>query len=298
MPLSAVRLPALSARAQVVRGLFLAALTTITPVALTSVRAIEAASAVEPPWQDVLNTSYTAASDKLHKLHEADPSNARYAVAYAASLLSRDPTTRANVRKSRAILEKIVADLPTSYAEHRPIALYLLGRISHDHFDAPEYETARGFYQQLRTQYPQHPLADQAAVQLMLLLQQELPQSRTSEVVAAIEAIIPTVTDTGACRDLHGRAASLYEDPLLLNDKAGALRHILAARELGSVSFYADAHADLQIAGLARQLGMNALAAKHYRAFAAALPRDDRVHTALRLARELEEEVAPLNEQP
>jgi len=277
---------------QIACGLILTALLGLAPG-----RAAEAEPSVEPPWQDMLNTNYTAASDRLQKLHEANPSDTRYAVAYAASLLSRDPTTRANVRKSRAILAKVLADLPSTETEYRPLALYLLGRIDHEHFDTPRYETSRGFYEQLRSEYPQHPFADQAAVQLILLLRREFPESQTAAVVTEIEAIIPTVIDVAARRDLHGIAVDLYGDVLLLNDKAGALRHLLAARELGSVSFYADSHADMHIAGLARQLGMRQLAAKHYRSFAAAVPRDDRVYTALRLARELEEEEAALTQQ-
>jgi len=282
MPLASLHSIALNTRVQAV----FAVVFLTTAFGSSRTHATDQVPPVEPPWQDVLTTNYTLASDKLEKLYEADPRNARYAVAYAASLLSRDPTTRANVRKAHSILIKKVSDLPVSETEHRPLALYLLARIEHDHVEPVRFDTARGFYEQLRKEYPDHPLADQAAVQMLLLMRLSLPEERWGEVAAKLEETIPTVRTDSARRQLHAMGVNLYEEKAILDD-AGVLRHLLAGRQVRTASLYGDAQVDLHIAGLARKLGMKELAAKHYLAFAEALPRDTRAYTARRFAKEL-----------
>jgi len=237
----------------------------------------------DDPWLDVINTRYTAASQKFEKLAKASPDDTRLTLAYAASLLTRDPMTRANVRKSRSILLDLLAKLPVSEAHYRPMVLLLLGRIDHDHVEPVQFESARAFYEQLIREYPQHLLADQAAVQLHLLIYLQSPESRSGEVVTQIEATLPTVSNKSHRLWLLGLATRIYLERL--KDESAALSHLIAAQEEGSD----DKSLDLHIAYLARQLGRLELAAKHYRAFYESSPRDNRAYTARRLAQELEE---------
>jgi len=240
------------------------------------------------PWLDVLNTRYTAASHKFEKLAKASPDDVRLTLAYAASLLTRDPMTRSNVRNARNILLNVVSGLPVSETHYRPLALLLLGRIDHDHTEPVQFESARAFYEQLRREYPQHPLADQVAVQLLLLLYLQLPESRSDEVAAQIEATLPTVANKSHRLRLRGFAASVYLGRL--KDEAAALPHLIAALEEGSE----DKSLHLHIAYVARRLGRLELAAKHYRAFYESSPRDNRAYTARRIAQELEEASKPV----
>jgi len=235
------------------------------------------------PWLDVLNTRYTAASHKFEKLAKASPEDTRLTLSYAASLLARDPMTRNNVRKVRGILLNLISELPVSETHYRPLALLLLGRIDHDHSEPVQFESARAFYEQLRREYPQHPLADQAAVQLLHLIYLQSPESRSHEVVTQVEATLPTVSNKSHRLRLHELAARIYLRHL--NDEASALPHLIAALEEGSE----DKSVDLHIAYLARRLGRLELAAKHYRAFYESSPRDNRAYTSRRLAKELEE---------
>jgi len=237
----------------------------------------------DDPWLDVLNTRYTAASHKFEKLAKASPEDTRLTLAYAASLLTRDPMTRNNVRKARGILLNVASELPVSETHYRPLALLLLGRIDHDHVEPVQFESARAFYEQLRREYPQHPLADQAAVQLLQLLYLQSPASRGHEVVAQVEATLPSVSRKSQRLRLHELASRIYLGHL--KDEASALPHLIAALEEGSE----DKSLDLHIAYVARRLGRLELSAKHYRAFYESSPRDNRAYTARRLAQELEE---------
>jgi len=260
---------------------------TILGFALLGLLQLHAIAAVphpgDDPWLDVLNTRYTAASHKFEKLSKASPNDTRLTLAYAASLLTRDPMTQSNVRKARSILLDLVSKLRLGETHYRPLALLLLGRIDHDHIQPVQFDSARAFYEQLWSEYPQHPLADQAAVQHLHLIYLQSPESRSHEVVAQVEATLPSVSSQSHRLRLHELAARIYLRHL--NDEASALPHLIAALEEGSE----DKSLDLHIAYLARQLGRLTLAAKHYRAFYESSPRDNRAYTARRLAEELEE---------
>jgi len=242
------------------------------------------------PWDDALNVDYTAASRKLEKLHKENPDDLRVAVAHAAALLARDPVTQRNVLKAREVLGKLVSDLSTSETQYRPLALYLLGRIAQDHVEPAQLDTARECYEQLRREYPGHELADQGTVHLALLVSMQVPDAQLEEAATKVEAYLPGVTADHAKRELHSIAGNLHWN--VHQDAAAALPHLIAGRDLGYEAFYRNSETDIMIAGLAREIGLGELAAKHYRRFAEAVPRDTRVHTALRLARELEEEAS------
>jgi len=242
------------------------------------------------PWQDALNIDYTAVSRKLEKLHKEAPSDLRIAVAHAAALLARDPVTQRNILKARSLLMDLVSDLPTSETRYRPLALYLLGRIDQDHIAPERLDSAREFYEQLRREYPGHELSDQGTVHLALLVAMQAPDAQLEDAAEKVEAFLPTVTAGHAKRELHSIAGNLHW--YVHQDAETALPHLIAGRELNYEAFSRNSDVDIMIAGLAREIGLAELAAKHYRRFAAAVPRDTRVYTALRLARELEEQAS------
>ncbi|MBW7896436.1 MAG: hypothetical protein H3C27_15110 [Opitutaceae bacterium] len=236
------------------------------------------------PWSAALNLDYNQAASLLARQHAGRPEDPRLGTAYAASLLVREPTTAANVALARTTLETVLASLAPDDSEHRPLALYLLGRIAHDHQDPPRLDDAVARYEQLRREHPGHALADQAAVHLGFIRALQLPPPEFQTAVAQVGALLAAVATPAARRELHHLLAHLHWHGR--GDAAAALPHYLAGREIGFEAPYRNGEIDLTIAGLARELGRDDLAARHYRAFAEANPRDGRAQTARRLAAE------------
>lgn len=244
-------------------------------------------------WQSALNLDYNAAAATLETQHRADPDNPRIAIAYATSLLVRDPATSHNVVEAQRILEVLLMRLAEDDTAHRPLAIYLLGRIVHDHVDPARLDVAKSRYTQLRHDYPGHPLAEQAAVHLAYILSLHEPPRDPLQAIAAVEALLATVKSPFPQRELHFLIAHLHWH--VRGDAAAALPHYITGREIGFEAPYRDGEIDLTIAGLAAELGQDELAAKHYMAFVEAYPRDGRAQTARRLAHEAR---ARLAEQP
>lgn len=244
-------------------------------------RAGSATSPPRDPWQAALNLDFNTAARALEHQHAANPDDPRLACAFAASLLVRDPVTAANVSAARRLLEAVASRLPVTESRCRPLALYLLARIAHEHADPPRLDEARTHYEQLRREYPGHPLADQAAVHLALL---RTGSAAPAEAVAIAQGYLATVQSPPARRELHHLLAWL--EWRRRGDAAAALPHYLSARAIGFETPYRNGEVDLTIAGLATAVGRDEIAAEHYRAFADANPSDGRAQTARRLARE------------
>lgn len=236
------------------------------------------------PWQTALAFDYNTAAERFADLHKASPDNAHTAIAYASSLLVKQPRTASNIRTARDLLLKAGA-ADTASADETALALYLLARVELDHLDPAQPDSARARLEQLRREHPAHPLADHAAVELAYQLAYP-PAGADIGALPAIETLLASVKDPGATRDLHALIAGLLLR--LRDDRAGALPHFLAARAIGFEQPLRNAESDLTIANLARETGDAALARRHYAAFIAAAPRDVRADTARRLLAELE----------
>lgn len=236
------------------------------------------------PWQAAASLDYNQAARLLEPLQREHADDPRIATAFAASLLVRDPVTASNIQQAQSILENLLIQLPRAEQRYRPLTIYLLARIAHDHVEPAQLDTARARYEQLRCEYPGHPLADQAAVHLGLLLALQQPPVDSGQAVSNVESLLTTVTEPAAQRELHYLLAYLFWQ--MRGDAAAALPHYIAGREIGFEAPYRNGEVDLTIAGLARELGRNELAAQHYLAFAEANPRDGRAQTARRLAAE------------
>lgn len=243
-----------------------------------------ASHAETDPWQAAQNLDFNAAAESLDGLHTSAPDDARVACAYASSLLVRDPVTAKNVTRARDLFEALLVRLPDSDTRYRPLALYLLGRIAHDHVEPARLDEARVRYEQLRLEYPHHPLADQAAVHLGFILALQPTPDDPAQAVTVVEALLKTVSTSASRRELHHLLAHLHWQ--VRGNAAAALPHYLAGRAIGFEAPYRNGEVDLTIAGLASEIGRHALAAEHYLAFAEANPRDARTQTARRLAAE------------
>lgn len=234
------------------------------------------------PWQAALNLDYTTAATEFEGRLAADPDNLRLTNARAASLLVQQPRTAANLETARGLFESVLARATAGDREQRALALYLLARLDHEHVAPPRLEAARSRYEQLRREHSGHPLADQAAVHLALLLAFQTPGATPEQAVAAVTALLAECTSPAARRELHHLLAHIHWR--VLRDAAAALPHYLAGRAIGFETPYRNSELDLTIAGLAAGLGRHELASRHYLAFVEANPRDARAPTARRLA--------------
>lgn len=254
-----------------------------TPAALVALAlacALPARTAPAPdPWQDALAFDYNTAAENFAALHKASPADSRVAVAYASSLLVKQPRTDSNIQAARDLLLKVGQSAPAA-SDDAALALYLLGRVELDHLDPAQPESAAARFEQLRRDHPAHVLADSAAVQLAYLA--AYPDSGPkAAAIPEIEALLASVSSPGAARDLHALIASLQLRQL--GDPVAALPHFIAAREIGYEQPLRNADADLVIGNIAREAGDTALARRHYAAFLAAAPRDVRASTVRRL---------------
>lgn len=228
------------------------------------------------PWRTALAFDYNAAAERFAALHAAQPADSRIAIAYASSLLVKQPRTEANIRAAHTLLARVSG----AGDEHTPLACYLLARIELDHLDPAQPDSARARFEQLRRDHPGHPLADHAAVGLAYLLAYT-SSGPDASAIPAIQDLLAGVKDPGASRDLHSLLAGLHLRQL--QDASAALPHFVAARAIGYEQPLRDAETDLIIGNLARETGDAALASRHYAAFLAAAPRDVRASTVRRL---------------
>jgi hypothetical protein len=241
------------------------------------------------PWQTALAFDYNAAAERFAALHKASPADTRVAVAYASSLLVKQPRTEANIRSSRDLLLKVRETAPAS-DEDSILAPYLLARIELDHLDPAQPDSARTRLEHLRRDHPAHALADHAAVELSYLAAYP-PAGPDVAAIPAIESFLASVKAPEASRDLHQLLGSLQLRQL--GKPSAALPHFIAARAIGFEQPLRNAESDLTIANLARETGDTALARRHYAAFLASSPRDVRTSTVRRLLAGLDANPAP-----
>lgn len=255
-------------------------------LAIIAVATLASATAATDPWQAALNFDYNLAAGEFAQRHAAAPTDLRLANAYAASLFVVQPRTMGNLATARALLESTLIRATPADREHRILALYLLARLDHDHVSPPQLAAARTRYEQLLHEYPGHPLTDHAVVHLALLHALQTPDTTPATAITFVENLLGKVTAPSARRELHHLLAHLHWHGR--SDAAAALPHYRAGREIGFEAPYRNGELDLTIASLATDLGQDALALRHYLAFAEAYPRDARTQTVRRLAAETE----------
>lgn len=263
-----------------------------TPLLLGLCVALPAHAAESPsapdPWSVALAFDYSAAAHGFEALRKASPSDLRAAVGHASTLLVRQPRTEANIRAARDILlsvrESAAADSPEAI-----LSLFLLARVELDHLANPAPAAARARLEQLRREHPAHPLADHAAVELAYLA--AYPSGGgDAAAIPEIEALLGSVANPGAKRDLHLLIANLQLR--VRRDPAAALPHLVAARAVGYEQPLRNADADLVIGNIARETGDPVLARYHFEAFLAAAPRDVRASTVRRMLADLSQPLA------
>lgn len=184
----------------------------------------------------------------------------------AVALLGAPAVSADDNRRAKAELAALIADDDKS--ADALAALYLLGRLK-------QLENGEGDpleFQTLRTQHPGHPLAQLAALKVLLRrLYSDGPESAEDRLRSG-EELAATITQPALRSDYHlamGEAYIFHGDR-----REPALRHLRAAAAIGIPSAATRANVLVQIGELARLTGQRAVAVASYRAFIAEFPRD------------------------
>jgi hypothetical protein len=184
----------------------------------------------------------------------------------AVALLGAPAVSAEDNRHAKAELAAIIADDGSS--ADALAARYLLGRLR----QLEDNETDPPEFQVLRSQHQGHPLAQLAALKVLLRrLYSEGPESPADRLRHG-EDLGSLITFPALRSDFHlamGEAYIFHGD-----QREPALRHLRAAAALGIPSAATRANVLVQIGELARLTGAKAVAAASYRAFIAEFPRD------------------------
>ncbi|MBK8858267.1 MAG: hypothetical protein IPN11_11505 [Opitutaceae bacterium] len=199
-------------------------------------------------------------------LRAADAATARARLDAAVAVLQSPAVGEEDSRRIRADLAALAAESPVT--ESGIAARYLLGRlrqIEEGIGEPPEFTS-------LLSEHPQHPLAQLAAVKVILRrLYAEGPETPGARLQAA-EQLGRVVTLAALRCDFHQAMGDAY---IFHGDRREpALRHLRAAEALGIPSAAARANVLVQIGELARLTGDGAVAGWSYRKFLADFPRD------------------------
>lgn len=195
-----------------------------------------------------------------------EPSRNSARLERAIAVLDAPAASADDVRRVRAELSALADD--AGQPGEASVALYLLGRLE----QLTDGTIDPVAFQRLRTEHGDHPLAQLAALKV-LLHRLYADGAETSDArLAHGEALAPTFTLPALRCDYHlamGEAYIFHGDRV-----APALRHLRAAAALGIPSAAARANVLVQIGELARLTGDRAVAAASYRAFLGEFPRD------------------------
>jgi tetratricopeptide (TPR) repeat protein len=203
----------------------------------------------------------------------ADPAARAARLGEAVALLNVQPRSERNLERARLLLRSLASG---SIDDIAIAARYHLARIDHVHSLRPNLDAAEASYRALLADHPGHPLAEQAAPKLALLVvyrssDPDLVEGRLRE----LEALADRLVDRSAARDTrlllaqaalrlqgnHARAVTL-------------LRPVLEQSTISRANRWAEAW--LIFAESSAALGHAADAARGYREFLLKLPRDAR----------------------
>ena len=184
----------------------------------------------------------------------------------AVALLGAPAVSADDNRHARAELAAIIATDGSS--ADALTARYLLGRLKQladDEIDPPEFQT-------LRAQQPGHPLAQLAALKVLLRRLYSDGLESADERLRHGEGLSGVITLPALRSDYHLAMGEAY---LFHGDRREpALQHLRAAAAIGIPSAATRANVLVQIGELARLTGAKDVAADSYRAFIVEFPRD------------------------
>lgn len=191
----------------------------------------------------------------------------------ALALLNLNPKTAGNVDAARELVTALAAGDPDDrWTVH---AKWQLGRIAELHANPADTAEACRHYQRVFTDHPDTELADTARVRFVLLqLYEPVGRDEIARRLATFESFAAHVKTPPARRDFHLVMADACFFHAL--DPATALRHTIAAHELGIEQPARELTLIVRIAELSRELGQREQAIAYYRRYLAAAQLDNR----------------------
>lgn len=227
-------------------------------------------------WGKIAAVQTNEARIEFESIRAAGGEDAREAsMGVALALLNTQPKTEANFDRASSLLSEVAAEAPDDLGAW---AMYYRARIEQVHRVRPNKARARELFAELIDQAPTSRAAQNAVVKRALIdLYGGATDERPRDTIATLEAIAPTLTDTAARRDLHLLLAEAAAR--LVSDREAALRHLLAADEIGILGSKSRADTWVEIGGLARELGHLEVADEYDARFVAEFPRDNRNST-------------------
>lgn len=241
------------------------------------------------PWEAALALDVPTALPQFEEAVEnAGPEDNTSRLALASALLLKQPRISSNFERALRLCEAVIAR-PDASRDDAVLARYLANRIRHVHLTPPDLSRVRAGYEELLRDYPEHPLANQAAVKLVIMDLYEDPPADLATARARANELLQVTTDADARREIHyilGREAWLN-----LQDGPLALRHLIAARELDFQTLDRNSDVDIAIAGIAREIGRPEIALTHYQRFLEDKKRDSRVTTVRQIVDELRTQI-------
>lgn len=236
--------------------------------------ATEPENSIETGWR---NLSHMKNAEALSQFSELASQTAPQREARLGEALARlsTPSRTAKIRAaSRQQLAELSAESPSD--DTGIAAAYYLARLWQLDEQDPDTEFAIKTYRRLIAEHPGHPIAEQAASKLaILLLYDDVSVTELNQRFDEIAAIIPSLQHTNSQRDVR---LVLAEALLrLTHDHARAypliaycLKHDLVQRPVRFSSLL------LQAGESARKLGLHDEAVRYYTRYVEQVPRDNK----------------------
>lgn len=257
--------------------------------ALVCVGRAAPAAELAPAWEAAGKLLFEDAM----RAFDAAPAEARSTpegrFAQALLLLNDQPKTAANIEAAREILRGLAAE--RAGEELGLAARFFEARIVQVHQPKPDPKEAARLFRTLRESAPGSAWGQRALVrELMLRAYEPMPLAEKRALLAGFEEAGAAMPDRDLRRVFH---LSMGDAMLrVTGDEAGALRHFLAARELGILRPDLQAWVVIRVASMAARAGDRETALRHYREFLAEYPRDLRVALVRERIAALEQEGA------
>jgi hypothetical protein len=188
-------------------------------------------------------------------------------LAWAAALMSEQPSTDENIRQADGIL----SDLARGRDEIAAEAAYLSGRLSQLYYSQPDYARASEIYRGLADRQPLSHWAQLGLVKLaMLEMYSPAGADAPADRLAPAEALLPRIHEPLLQRDLQleiGTAGVALNQPL-----GRLLPHLVAADRIGGFSPSLRENLTVQIGELSRRAGLLPQAREYFERYLREFP--------------------------
>ena len=253
-----------------------------------SLSAAQETATLEQVWALIRIFEFKSAEKTLWALPtETESDYSSIAFARALTLLSLQPRTLDNVNEAYSFLEEVGEAAAGN--DLKAWSLYYRGRIAQIHRAEPDSAGALWIYRELMERHPGHLAAQLAFIKAAVIrLYADPDRQSPSTTLKWLESQAGFLNAPFVKNQFH----ALMADGYLFFDlgKERALKHLIAARALGSFEII-DLGADyLRMANIAFELGKREVALRNYRRFLEMRPKSSGTFLITERIEELEKE--------